>query len=79
MIAQLRLFGQGAVVEPVEQGFAEVADGTDLRVVDVGVDESGDEDTSTEVDHLGVGMVRGRTREIGAGDDQSVIDDECDV
>ena len=79
VVGQLRLLGQGAVVEPVEQGSAQVADGPHLREVDMGVDEAGDEHTGSQVDDLGVGMGGPGGGQIGAGGDEPVVDDEGDV
>ena len=65
-IPELRLFGQGALIEPVEQRFPEVADGSHLRQVDVGVHESGDEHTTAEVDDLRLGVRSAGSVEVGA-------------
>lgn len=78
-VGQPRLLGQGRVLEPVEQGHAEGADGADLRVVDVRVDEPGQQDTTAKVDDRVVRVCLAHVGEVSAGPDDAVLDPDAGV
>src|SRR5699024_7879444 len=79
ILGKFFVFGERAFIYPLEQGFAQVNDGSDLWVVDVGVDQPGDEDAVAQIDDLGCRVGCGRGVDIGAGDDFAVVHNKGNV
>ena len=66
-VGQLGLLGQRAPVQPVQQRHAQPADGPDLRVVHVGVDEPGQQQPAAQVDDVLVRVLGAAPRRTARG------------
>ena len=79
VLGQLRLLGQRAPLQPVEQRHAQSGDHPDLRVVHMGVDQARQEQALAKVDHLVLRVGPGHVRVRAAGDDHAVADHDGGV
>ena len=75
-VGQLALLGQRAPLEPVEQRQAEAADRPDLREVDVGVDEAGEQQPAVQAGDRLAGVRGAQRGQRAAGRDHAVPDQQ---
>ncbi len=76
-VAEGALGGEGVGIEPVQQLLAVGSDHAGLRIVDMGVDETGRDQRVRVLDHLGVGRQAGQQLGRGADlRDLAVLDDQ---
>ena len=68
-IDEFLFLGQGEALQPLEQAIAETAEDADLRIVDVGIDETGQQDAAAQVAYFGIGVCLANRSVVAAGGD----------